>query len=277
MILWIASYPKSGNTWVRLFLRSYFCKAEKQFSINQKEADEFKINQFPNINILKEMNINYNNFLSISENWISMQERINLNNKVNFLKTHNAMCTINNHKFTNKQNTAGIIYIVRDPRDIVISYSHHLNQTYDQVIDGMLDSKNQELAQVKKEKFPSTILGKWSDHYNSWKNYGSENFLLIKYEDMLFDDIKIFRKILEYLNNTTGLLFDQSKMLKAIENTSFEKLQNQEKKFGFNEHTKSTLFFRNGKIGDWKGKLSLKQVKRIEEGFNKEMKELGYL
>ena len=62
MIIWIASYPKSGNTWVRLFLRSYFCKEEKQFSINQKEADEFKINQFPNLNILKEMNINYNNF-----------------------------------------------------------------------------------------------------------------------------------------------------------------------------------------------------------------------
>ena len=206
-----------------------------------------------------------------------MQERINLNNKVNFLKTHNAMCTINKNKFTNKQNTAGIIYIVRDPRDIVISYSHHLNQTYDQVIDGMLDSNNQELAQVKKEKFTSTILGKWSDHYSSWKNYGSENFLLIKYEDMLFDNIKIFRKILEYLNNTAGLLFDQNKMLKAIENTSFENLQNQEKKFGFNEHSKSTLFFRYGKSEDWKGKLSLKQVKRIENGFNKEMKELGYL
>ena len=277
MIIWIASYPKSGNTWVRLFLRSYLGKHKEKFSINQNPEDDFIIPQFPDIKILKEMNVNYSRFLNIVENWVSMQERINLNNKVNFLKTHNAMCTINKNKFTNKENTLGAIYIVRDPRDIVISYSHHLHQTYDQVIKGMLDPKNQELARVNHEIFASTILGRWSDHYNSWKNAGGKNFLIIKYEDLLKEKISTFKKILSYLSNKIKIDYDEDKMFKAIEDTSFENLQNYEKIYGFNEHSKSYLFFRKGEHGDWQGKLSKKQIEKIETEFNKEMGELNYL
>ena len=102
MIIWLASYPKSGNTWVRLFLKSYLSDDIKEFSINQKRDDEFKIERFPNIKIFKDMQINYDNFFEISKNWITIQDRINLNNKLNILKTHNAMCTVNKNKFTNK-------------------------------------------------------------------------------------------------------------------------------------------------------------------------------
>ena len=87
MIVWLASYPKSGNTWVRLFLRSYLSKDKEVFNINQKPGDQFKINRFPNYEILKEMQISSNNFFEIAKNWITVQEKINLNNKLNILKT----------------------------------------------------------------------------------------------------------------------------------------------------------------------------------------------
>jgi len=100
MIIWLASYPKSGNTWVRLFLRSYLSRNKEEFNINQKPNDEFKINRFPNNKMLKEMQIDSGNFFEIAKNWITVQEKINLNNRLNILKTHNAMCTINKSKFT---------------------------------------------------------------------------------------------------------------------------------------------------------------------------------
>ena len=142
MIVWLASYPKSGNTWVRLFLRSYLSENKKNFSINQKPDDEFKIKRFPNHRTLKEMQINTKDFFEIAKNWITVQEKINLNNKLNILKTHNAMCTINGSKFTNKENTLGAIYIVRDPRDVAVSFSHHLGVSLSDVVDLILDKNN---------------------------------------------------------------------------------------------------------------------------------------
>ena len=83
MIIWLASYPKSGNTWVRLFLRSYLSTEKEEFNINQKPNDDFIINRFPNNKLLKEMRIDSGNFFEIAKNWITVQERINLNNRLN--------------------------------------------------------------------------------------------------------------------------------------------------------------------------------------------------
>ena len=141
MIIWLASYPKSGNTWVRLFLKSYLSDDKKKFSINEKKDDEFKIERFPNIKVFKDMQINYDNFFEISKNWITIQDRINLNNKLNILKTHNAMCTVNKNKFTNKENTLGAIYVVRDPRDVAVSFSYHMGKTLTEIVNNMIDKE----------------------------------------------------------------------------------------------------------------------------------------
>ena len=123
MITWIASYPKSGNTWVRSFLTNYFSN-EDNFSFDQLR----KIDKFPRNELFKQLNINPDNFKNIAANWIAMQDFINLKNDNIYLKTHNAMVTLNNSfKFTNNDNTKGFIYLVRDPRDVIISYSSHLN------------------------------------------------------------------------------------------------------------------------------------------------------
>ena len=277
MIIWLASYPKSGNTWVRLFLKSYLSDDKKKFSINEKRDDEFKIERFPNIKVFKDMQINYDNFFEISKNWITIQDRINLNNKLNILKTHNAMCTVNKNKFTNKENTLGAIYIVRDPRDVAVSFSYHMGKTLTEIVNNMINKEyliSESDFTTEKKVSGSTLLSSWSNHYNSWKNYKS---IIIKYEDLVRNTADKFYEIVLYLNELYGTKVDEKKILKSIELTNFKNLQNLEKEHGFEEITISKTFFREGKIGSWKQKLDEKLSKKIENEFKNEMIELGYL
>ena len=124
MIIWLASYPKSGNTWVRSFLANYLNKNTSNFDFRLLD----QLLKFPRKDLYDQLKVNFNKFDEIVKNWISMQEFINLKQEFTYLKTHNALCTINNYPFTNKLNTIGFIYLVRDPRDVVLSYSYHLNE-----------------------------------------------------------------------------------------------------------------------------------------------------
>ena len=139
MIIWIASYPKSGNTWVRCFLSSYVYSNKSNF-----EFDDLKnIKTFPGSNEINFLKKNFENykFKDMASHWAIFQKQIIGNNKINFLKTHNTLCTINGHDFTNSSNSLGVIYIIRDPRDIVVSYSHHLNLSYEETFLKMIDSR----------------------------------------------------------------------------------------------------------------------------------------
>ena len=106
MIFWIASYPKSGNTWLRALLSSYFYSEEGIFN-----QDLLKnIDQFPEKRHFSDFNYDPKIVTDTSKFWIKAQEKINLNNELNFLKTHNILGSINNSNFTNKKNTIGAIY-----------------------------------------------------------------------------------------------------------------------------------------------------------------------
>ena len=97
MIIWIASYPKSGNTWVRMFLRSYFLPEGKSFSINSKGNNAFEALNFPELKTLQELNIDFNKFENIVKNWVSIQDYINLNNKINFFDISSKICLLTNY------------------------------------------------------------------------------------------------------------------------------------------------------------------------------------
>ena len=283
MIIWIASYPKSGNTWVRMFLRSYFLPDGKSFSINSKGSDTFEALNFPETKTLQELNIDFNKFENIVKNWVSIQDYINLNNKTNFLKTHNGNFTINNYPFTNTDNTAGGIYIVRDPRDVAVSMSHHSNMNNGSVVEYLITNQH-EIAHIdknsKKEKqdsFKKSIMGTWSMNYLSWKSYKGRKIHFVRYEDLINDTKNEFLKILEYLKNIVNFNIDEQKLNKAIIETSFNNLSNMELKNGFIEQSWEKNFFRKGKIGDWKESLDNKLSKKIEDTFYKEMEYLGYI
>ena len=277
MIIWLASYPKSGNTWMWLFIKSYFNPPNKKFSLNHDKDDPYFLETFPTERRFDELKIKYQDFFDISKNWINLQSLINLNNKVNYLKTHNAMCTINNSKFTDIHNTLGAIYIVRDPRDVLVSYSSYKSENIDKTLEILLSNDSYEYASFKDKFYKKSLMGSWSSHYNSWKNYKSKETLLVKYEDMVNKSNSTFLKVLNYLKKISKVEIDNNKLNCAIEETSFENLKKLEINEGFKVNPSKKPFFRKGKVGDWKEKLSKDQSLKIEKAFRTEMIELGYL
>ena len=274
MIIWIASYPKSGNTWVRAFLATYMFSEDLNFSFKNLE----KINQFPLLKNFTDIGTNPKDLLESSKNWIPAQEWLNLSNKTIFLKTHSSICTINKNNFTNKENTLGAIYLVRDPRDVLVSYAKHDDSTLDYSLQSMINSTNLgTLKDDEKNRF-LYMIGSWSENYNSWKNFNLTKKIIIKYEDLLKNSYENLLKIIKYLNDMCGLNVDEKRIQKVNELTNFSNLQSMEKKYGFSERlSKKEMFFRNGKVGEWKNILSKKQSNLIEKTFEKEMLELGYL
>ena len=279
MIIWLASYPKSGNTWIRIFLDTLL------FSQNKAEVDiNFNsIDQFPLRSHFKNLTDNVNDINEFAKNCLTAQEAVNLDNKIKIFKTHNAFWkqNENNYSFTNKENTLGVIYIVRDPRNIITSLLNYFNKkNYDEALEFLKDTRK-VLGGSDLEIGLPTIISSWSNHYNSWKKF-DKNYLLIKYENLLNDPEKEFFKITNYLNSIGNYKFNESDILKTIENTRFDKLSRQEQSQGFmgNSQTNKKLdkkFFNLGPKNMWDNLLDKEIQKKIENLFKKEMQELGYI
>ena len=279
MILWLASYPKSGNTLLRSFLSTYFFSKDGNFNFDLLR----NIKQYPNNKLFLELGVDISNRHEIAKNHLNAQKLINQNKKsFQFWKTHSSFVKMDGYSFTDLNNTLGVIYIVRDPRDVVISYSHHNNQTIEQTLK--MINQNYILGAEIKDKIP-VYLGSWSYNYNSWKVFKNINkYLLIKYEELILNDEKYFEKILLFIKNMSKMDFDisEKKIKKVLEEIKFEKLKKLEKEKGFHESKKddkgNTInFFRSGKTKQWKNNLDLKTKNMIEEVCQKEMKELGYI
>tara|TARA_B100000029_G_scaffold483911_1_gene535553 strand:- start:422 stop:1198 length:777 start_codon:yes stop_codon:yes gene_type:complete len=243
-----------------------------------------KIQQFPSRKYFEFFLKDFNNIKTVSNYWIAAQDRINLlSNETIFLKTHSALCTLENNPFTNKNNTKAAIYVVRDPRNLITSFSHHysmnINESYNFITD-----KEQMLTQNewgRKNFGIATILGNWAEHYKSWKNIRFAPILIVKYEDLISDTKSSFIKIINFLRKIMDIEINEKKIFNTINSCSFEKLSEKEKMEGFFEAVKSkkneTLnFFYLGKKNNWKKLLKPEIEKKIRETFNKEMKELGY-
>ena len=200
------------------------------------------------------------------------------------------MCSVRNKAFTNYENTKGVIYIVRDPRNVVTSVLKHfskkdINDAYNFIIDEYKilggDLKDQNKI-VKNDNGLYNLISSWSQHYNSWKNF-KKNFLLLKYENLVTDPQKEFSKLRDYLNNVLNVTFSDKKFLKSIESNSFQNLKNLEKKNSFEEAKidqntgKKINFFNLGKENNYKKILDKSVREKIEKKFYSEMKELNYL
>jgi len=278
MIIWIASYPKSGNTLLRSLLASYFFSNDGNFEFNHLDH----IKQFPATEYFRKMGIDLFNENEVFQNFIEAQKLINKENKkIKFIKTHSSLCKINNCNFTDLKNTLGVIYIVRDPRNVVTSFAHHYNLNVEEATDTLIDESR---WLVKTEKMCKTFLGSWSVNYNSWKQL-NERFMLVKYEDLVNKKKTTLIKIFKFIQtlNKVKLKIDMVKLNKVIQTTEFYKMKTLEQKQIFNESTvdsdtgKRKTFFNLGPQNDWKKILNDTSRKKIETSFKKEMYELGYL
>ena len=283
MIIWLASYPKSGNTWLRSIISSilYYQEGFKDFN----HID--KIKQYPIRNQFKNLIDDYHDINQIKKKWLSSQEILNLDKKIKILKTHHINCKIENYPFTNSENTKGVIYVVRDPRNVVISLKHHFFLRNYESAKNVLFANDQALGTDKnknnvKETNFLTLIGSWKMHYNSWKNT-RENFLLIRYEDLVSQPKKEIKKILNYLNKFFDCSYDESKIEDLIKLTSFEKFQEMENKGLFFENVtdrktgQKRKFFNLGPKSNWQEILDQKISNDISNNFKKEMEELGYI
>ena len=272
MILWVASYPKSGNTWIRALISTYLYSKNDEFNFDlllniPKFIQEQYISPVIKLEELKK------DPLKISEYWESAQLRINLDNQIKFFKTHNACVAYKNRWFTNEKNTIGYIYIVRDPRAIAISLAHHSNISIERTVDDLLNDNQVGFNGPYKL---AEIPGSWKINYLSWKKKKKFNGLIIKYEDLIDNTEKEFKKILNFLSSIMDISIEKNKIIKIINSCQFSKLREMEDAYGFNESV-NNKFFRMGKKDSWKGDLSPDLQRKIEVNFKDEMIELGYL
>ena len=277
MIIWISSYPKSGNTWVRTFISTYYLSSSDKFDFSMLK----NIRQFPHEKFFDKKISDINSAIN---NWDLAQYNINLRNKLIFLKTHGALVKINNTAFTNKRHTLGAIYIVRDPRNVVTSLANHYQLTFDESLKFMTNKKKFLLKKSDSSNFGNfTFLNSWSEHYKSWLYNKEFNLLFIKYEDLENDTLNTFKKIVKFLNKITkkDKKIDTDRLVKIIDTISFETLKKKENEEGFPEaiinNEKQTVdFFYLGKKNKWQKLLSSKQIDRINYIFNDDLKRLGY-
>jgi hypothetical protein len=278
MIVWLASYPKSGNTWVRLFLNTMLFRQDGNININ-----DIKIKQFPLKQDFSGLTDNINDENEFVKNCNLAQTKINLDNKVKFLKTHHALWKTGNYAFTDLENTLGVIHIIRDPRNVITSVLNHFDR--DSYIHALEFMKNPlQCIGVKGGKSGNdlmTIISSWGNHYNSWKKFKKNN-LLIKYENLINDPEKEFVKLCNFIEHVSDLKFEKKLILKVIENCDFNNLKKQEASSGFlegttNKNNVKDKFFNLGPENNWK-KLLNKEIKNeIEILFEKEMIDAGYL
>ena len=279
MIIWLASYPKSGNTFLRSLLSSYFFSNDGVFNFEVLNT----IKQFPHYSLFKKIGVNLNDEKQILENYVKAQELFNTKESLQFVKTHSSLLK----GFTNYRNTLGVIYIIRDPRNVVISAANHFNTTIEESVSRLLNYTNLggDINDNKSVNRVTTHLTTWSMHYNSWKALKKrERYLLIKYEDLTKNTEQVFIKILDFIHNLINqkYILDKLKMKNILKTTSFDYVQKLEKEKNFPEKAKhgekeEKIFFKYGPKQNKKEILNKILKKKIEEQLKNDMTELGYL
>ena len=285
MIIWLASYPKSGNTLVRSMISAYFFSKDGIYNFDLIK----NIKQFPKIALFKDIGINIEDDREVIKNYIKVQNSFNIKNSLQFLKTHSYLFNFENkYAFTDLNNSLGVIYIVRDPRNVVNSFAKFWNTSQEKISETMINDlyMGGDLATKNKEDRTKVWTGTWSSNFQSWKSFKfQERYLLVKYEDLIQNSEKEFLKILEFIHrlNKKKLSVNKSKLNNVIKSTKFENMQKLEKKIGFSEAKINNKtgeripFFNLGPKNDWRNNMDEKIKLKIEKAFNKEMKELNYL
>jgi len=270
-IWWIASYPKSGNTWVRMFVNAYMSGFPLDINSGFQYANgDNHLPYFQICCVRRADNLEVDEQVFIRP--AAMVAALNMSAAKHVcLKTHHSKVQVNDIPLIYPALSGGAVYIVRDPRDVVISYADHLGYSIDKTIE-CLNTQN-FIAQHPVTNL-AHILTTWSTHVDTWTVKNTDVPVeVVRYEDMVTDTDATFRVILKGLGVSD---IDEDRFKFALNQTTFSNLQKLEKKEGFREKGHGKTFFRKGKFGQWKMKLTSEQCAVIEDANRETMERYNY-
>jgi hypothetical protein len=268
-LVWLASYPKSGNTWLRVFLHNYIKQQEAPYSINRlTDLSASECNAAFFTKYLDPSTATTRNVQSVRA--LVHRDLTKLHNDLVFVKTHNANLALHGIPLCTPAVSAGAIYILRDPRDVAISYAAYTGLSLDETITFMAQAgaANRGTPQQVFE-----LLGSWSAHVDSWA--GVRKILVLRYEDMLDQPAREFGKAIRFLGDDP----EPARLERAAAFSRFETLSKQESTEGYHAGgpNPGSAFFRNGRAGQWREVLTEAQRQQIETDHAAMMKRFGYL
>ncbi|MFM2484971.1 GNAT family N-acetyltransferase [Celerinatantimonas yamalensis] len=274
-LYWLASYPKSGNTWFRSFLQNLLENGDKPVDINALKTGS-----------IASARSWLDDCLGFDSADLSADEIDRLRPAVydwdkdtvelGYHKIHDAYTfPVAGEPLVGVHGTKGALYIVRNPLDVAPSCANHFQCSLDQAIAYMGDSKFSLLNHPNRLKLQvRQHLLSWSDHVASWLDAANLKRLVIRYEDMHANPLATFTQACQFLELPT----DPVRIKQAIAFSDFKELSRQEQEKGFKERpAKASLFFRQGQSGDWQNKLSAEQIVQIIADHGPMMRRLGYL
>ena len=278
MIIWIASYPKSGNTWVRSFIAAYYYCKDGIFDIKSLST----IEDYPNKQFFKK-EVKEG---EIHKHWDESQKKIIEKKKIKFLKTHNSLIKAFGNDFTQPKYTLGVIHIIRDPRNVITSVKNHNDfDSYEKSLEFMKND-NAILNDYKhlKNYAKTTIINSWRINYQSWMQNNFFRRFTIKYEEMIENPNQIFRDLIIFVNTICrfNVKIDIKKFKNAIETTSFENLQNIENQGKFSESVfslkdkRKIKFFYQGPKNNWRKNLDENMIEKMNKYYKEDLIKLGY-
>ncbi len=272
-VLWLASYPKSGNTWMRAFLANYLANGDRPLPINRLPdyaiGDNFRIHYErvsgrPARDLSEE---DAHRLRPIVHRWFASAR-----GETAIVKTHSMLAWVNGAPLITEEVTAGALYVVRNPLDVAVSFAHHYQTDYERAVEALCRDNN---FLPPSDRLFTQYIGSWSQHVRSWTEVPGLRLLTVRYEDMLKRPVRTFEKVVRFLD----LPDEPARLRKAIRFSSFEQLRFQEQRQGFVEARpdRRVPFFRKGRCGAWRRELSADQVARIIRAHGPVMRRFGYL
>lgn len=275
-IIWLASYPKSGNTWFRVFLTNLLYQSDTPANINDLAETSISSSRkiFDEYTGLSAADLTFDEIDKLRPDVYRMQSEES--NELLFKKAHDKYYLVDkNQPLFPTDISKGAIYFIRNPLDVLVSFAYHSARPVSKMIKSIHNSdyafcdKNDKLSNQLRQ-----LLGSWSDHVKSWTRQTEIPVHVMRYEDMIADTFSTFKKAIEFLN----LENSDQQIKQAIKKSSFSVLAEQESNDGFKEKMiKSKAFFRKGQVGDWRNHLNEQETQEIVKYHRDIMLKFGYI
>jgi hypothetical protein len=276
-ILWLASYPKSGSTWLRVLLVNYLRDADAPADIN--DLRENRIGHAAS-------RVTFDELVGVEASALRSEAVERLRPEVYrrlareapedlLLKVHESWPSEGGVELFPRDVSRGVVYVVRNPLDVAVSWAHHLGVSEEQAAARMCPGDPVRLdSEVLNDQLPQFV-GSWSDHVRSWVDASKLPVYLVRYEDLHARPEEMLTGVAAFC----GLAVNAARIRKAVTFSEFGELCRQERKHGFRERPSEAreAFFRRGEIGGWRSELPSQVARRLVHAHRATMARLGYL